>query len=105
MNPCPDLEQYLAFVHTAVSVNEGLSATTTGSDSPNKTQSAIRYPDGFTPSLIDATEPKYIEWVQKLMQQKIKKFPCMEAIKRLYRVTPYLISVSSTDMILANLKT
>ena len=61
------------------------TATTSGTEGQLDTASLptpIQYPEGFSPSLIDATEPEFRDWTQKLMQQKIKKFSCMEALKR-----------------------
>ena len=51
-------------------------------DSSAVTKHHIRYPSGFSPQSVDATEPKYKKWCDSLMQQKISKFSCLEGIKR-----------------------
>ena len=52
------------------------------STSASANAGGINYPDGFTPDMVDATEAEYAEWTDKLMKQQIRKFSCLEAIKR-----------------------
>eukprot|EP01050_Picozoa_sp_SAG11_P044051 SAG11_NODE_21200_length_429_cov_11.906061_1_plen_115_part_01 len=48
----------------------------------NAAKPDIKFPSWFKPTEIDATDELMMEWVRQLTEQILRKFGCMDAIKK-----------------------